>query len=125
MRPCQVEPDMTAHERKYGSATISNKSWPGGVFHTAVDVKGMFVDAVDRNEPPDSEIVRYRWEDGDSPICALVRDKKTGAVSEYAVDIATGKLLPVIPPVAPPPKGNRPRPRESKLWRATKRWEER
>lgn len=101
---------------------------PKGVIYTAVDMQGMYVDALIRGDFSNAEIVEYRWDDQGTQLFAVVRDRHNDAISIYAMDVMTGKPYRVNWPPNGPFLRKKKRPRESrdmKVWRATKKWEER
>ena len=85
-------------------------------------------------DPPDGEIIGHEWDDANGGTCALIRDRVTGAVGIYGIDVISRRprLIKTVVQGDPPstlPRGGpmqrKSRPRESKEWRARRKWEER
>ena len=84
----------------------------------------LFVDAVDRGEPGNSQIITYRFHEANSAIHAIMRNKKTGAISVYEMDVVT-KTPHIVSGIRVKRNKTRPRvSREFKIWLASKRWED-
>lgn len=101
---------------------------PRGAVYTAVDIQGMFIDARERCQMPDLDIVEYRWGEPGAPLYAVARHRHTGDFSLWQMNVKTGQPHQVDPPPAGPTLRKKKRPRlsrEMKLWRAMKAWEER
>jgi len=92
---------------------------PRGVVYTVVDMQGFFIDAVLREDPPDAEILRFHREVPNGPLCAVIRNKKTGICSLYGIDLETQAPYLIH-------KGRRPwHTRDFKLRRMEMRWRNR
>src|ERR1700723_722696 len=72
-------------------------------YYTATDVMGMFIDAVRRGEPPSSAITGYYREVAEWGTCAFIRNKSTGEVALYRMDVSTGGAYPIHTPAGGPP----------------------
>ena len=98
---------------------------PKDVVWTAVDVIGMFVDAQQDREFGGGRIVTYRRDGEDSPIRAIVRDKRNDRFAVFEMGIQDHKPRQVAG-IRVKRRNSRPRlSREFKLWLAKKRWEDR
>lgn len=97
------------------------------VYYASVDIQSMFIDAVARGDPPESEIVRY-VADERAGVCAYIRNKETRTVDLYRMDIGTKRPAMISGPENDPPPRPRKRARLSrsyKEWRAAYDWQER
>lgn len=98
------------------------------VYYTATDVLGMFSDAVARGEPSNAEIKAYYRETPEWGTCAFIRNKVTGEITLYRMDVITATPYPIhTPPGETPPRPKRRRQfsREWKLLEAERKWKER
>jgi hypothetical protein len=85
---------------------------------------GYFADALARGEPPDSYVLEYIWDESSSKLHAILFNRVSGAVSEYAMDIETRRPVWIKTIRIVPNKRKRPRKFGSAFWRATKAWED-
>jgi hypothetical protein len=64
-----------------------------GLIANAVDLKGMFVDALASRLFGDSKIIGYQWSRRDRTLHCLVRMGNTNSISVYAMDVLSGEPI--------------------------------
>ena len=62
---------------------------------SVTDIIGLFVDAVARGEPPDSEILGYYRDTVSNLVYALIRDRTTGRTLHYEIDTESKTPRPI------------------------------
>jgi len=116
---------MTMFQRMAAFDAAGRHYDPAGVVWSSADIMGMFADARDRGDFCGGQIAGYRQDEPGTSIRAIVWYKEIQSFSVHEMDVDTGKPRQVAGVRV---KRRKPRPRMSrdfKIWRATRRWEER
>ena len=97
------------------------------VYYSVHEIRGYFSDYFGHGEHKHYEIKTYVWDEPTMKTHAIVRNKITDEVSEWAMNVVTRVPYWIRNVSTKPVIVSRKRPRKpgSAMWRATKAWEER